>query len=87
MSRRSMTGTRSSTAPAGRHLGRLHVKLGFIGRGMHLEFCHPTYHTTTTSRTQTQDCRLAWSLENCNRMSLGEAETAPGMRANRPSIV
>jgi hypothetical protein len=26
------------------------LKLGFIGRGMHLEFCHPTYYTITTSR-------------------------------------
>jgi hypothetical protein len=26
------------------------LKLRFIGRGMHLEFCHPTYHTVTTSR-------------------------------------
>src|SRR5689334_13801881 len=26
------------------------LKLRFIGRGMHLEFCHPTYHTITTSR-------------------------------------
>ena len=26
------------------------LKLRYIGRGMHLEFCHPTYHTITTSR-------------------------------------
>ena len=26
------------------------LKLRFIGRGMHLEFCHPTYHSITTSR-------------------------------------
>ena len=26
------------------------LKLRYIGRGMHLEFCHPTYHNITTSR-------------------------------------
>jgi hypothetical protein len=26
------------------------LKLRYIGRGMHLEFCHPTYQTITTSR-------------------------------------
>ena len=26
------------------------LKPGFIGRGMHLTFEHPTYHTVTTSR-------------------------------------
>jgi len=26
------------------------LKQGFIGRGMHLMFDHPTYHTLTTSR-------------------------------------
>src|SRR6266581_6453605 len=26
------------------------LKLRYIGRGMHVEFCHPTYHTITTSR-------------------------------------
>jgi hypothetical protein len=26
------------------------LKVRFIGRGMHLEFQHPTYHTITTSR-------------------------------------
>ena len=25
------------------------LRLRYIGRGMHLEFCHPTYHTITTS--------------------------------------
>jgi hypothetical protein len=26
------------------------LKMRFIGRGMHIEFCHPIYHTITTSR-------------------------------------
>jgi hypothetical protein len=26
------------------------LKVRFIGRGIHLEFCHPTYHIITTSR-------------------------------------
>jgi hypothetical protein len=29
---------------------RLSLKPGFIGRGMHLVFEHPVYHTVTTSR-------------------------------------
>jgi hypothetical protein len=35
---------------AGSTWGGSMLKLRFIGRGMHLEFCHPTYHTITTSR-------------------------------------
>ena len=35
---------------AGPTWGGSMLKLRFIGRGMHLEFCHPTYHTITTSR-------------------------------------
>jgi hypothetical protein len=35
---------------AGSTWGSSMLKLQFIGRGMHLEFCHPTYHTITTSR-------------------------------------
>ena len=34
---------------AGSTLGGSMLKLRFIGRGMHIEFCHPTYHTITTS--------------------------------------
>jgi hypothetical protein len=34
---------------AGSTWGGSMLKLRFIGRGMHLEFCHPTYHTITTS--------------------------------------
>jgi hypothetical protein len=30
--------------------GLVGFKPGFIGRGMHLTFEHPTYHTVTTSR-------------------------------------
>ena len=30
--------------------GLTEFKPGFIGRGMHLTFEHPTYHTVTTSR-------------------------------------
>jgi hypothetical protein len=35
---------------AGSTWGGSMLKIRFIGRGMHLEFCHPTYHTITTSR-------------------------------------
>jgi len=35
---------------AGSTWGGSMLKLRYIGRGMHLEFCHPTYHTITTSR-------------------------------------
>lgn len=35
---------------AGSIWGGSMLKLRFIGRGMRLEFCHPTYHTITTSR-------------------------------------
>jgi hypothetical protein len=30
--------------------GLVGLKPGFIGRGMHLTFAHPTYHIVTTSR-------------------------------------
>jgi len=30
--------------------GLVGLKPGFIGRGMHLTFAHPTYHLVTTSR-------------------------------------
>jgi hypothetical protein len=42
---------------AGSTWGGSMLKLRFIGRGMHLEFCHPTYHTITTSRVV--DIRIA----------------------------
>src|SRR6266568_7307209 len=35
---------------AGSTWGGSMLKLRYIGRGMHLEFCHPTNHTITTSR-------------------------------------
>jgi hypothetical protein len=35
---------------AGSTWGGSMLKLRYIGRGMHLEFCHRTYHTITTSR-------------------------------------
>jgi len=35
---------------AGSTWGGSMLKLRFIGRGMHLEFRHPTHHTITTSR-------------------------------------
>jgi hypothetical protein len=35
---------------AGSTWGGSMLKLRYIGRGMQLEFCHPTYHTITTSR-------------------------------------
>jgi hypothetical protein len=35
---------------AGSTWGGSMLKLRYIGRGMHLEFCHPTYHTITNSR-------------------------------------
>ena len=35
---------------AGSTWGGSMLKLRYIGRGMHIEFCHPTYHTITTSR-------------------------------------
>jgi hypothetical protein len=35
---------------AGSTWGGSMLKLRFIGRGMHVEFYHPTYHTITTSR-------------------------------------
>ena len=42
---------------AGSTWGGSMLKLRYIGRGMHLEFCHPTYHTITTSRVV--DIRIA----------------------------
>ena len=35
---------------AGSTWGSSMLNLRFIGRGMHLEFCHRTYYTITTSR-------------------------------------
>jgi len=34
------------------------LKLRYIGRGMHVEFCHATYHTITTSRVVESGPRL-----------------------------
>ncbi len=55
------------------------LKLRFIGRGMHLEFRHPTYHTITTSRVVESGPRLEKTRED-----------APGpttLRSTKPDTV
>ena len=37
---------------AGSNWGGSMLKAGFIGRGMHMEFCHPEHETVVTSRVR-----------------------------------
>jgi hypothetical protein len=74
------------------------LKARFIGRGMHLEFLHPTYHSITTSRIV--DIRATGQLLNSSDLdsagrvaetgdgsSLDEdARRAPSGESSRPAV-
>ncbi len=55
---------------AGSTWGGSMIKLRFIGRGMHLEFRHPTFHTIITSRVV--------EIRACPRRTVPEPETVRG---------
>ena len=59
---------------AGSTWGGSMLKLRYIGRGMHLEFCHPTYHPTSTPPIRKWPGITAWA-------SCRHALTSPGTRA------
>jgi len=62
---------------AGSTWGGSMLKLRFIGRGIHLEFCHPTYHTIATSRVV--DIRIS-GLQAKKQVRAGQGSVGPGPR-------
>jgi len=64
-------------AIAGSTWGGSMLKLRYIGRGMHLEFCHPEYQTPiVTSRIQ----------EVRERLQLGSSNPMPAESASAPGL-
>jgi hypothetical protein len=77
-------------AIAGSTWGGSMLKLRYIGRGMHLEFCHPEYRTPiVTSRIQEVRERVHRDYEKSNATgnSLGAAKPAPADSVPAPSML
>jgi hypothetical protein len=77
-------------AIAGSTWGGSMLKLRYIGRGMHLEFCHPEYRTPiVTSRIQEvrERVRLDYEKSNATGNSPGTAKPAPTDSVPAPSML
>jgi hypothetical protein len=78
-------------AIAGSTWGGSMLKLRYIGRGMHLEFCHPEYRTPIiTSRIQEVRERIHLSFEkssSANDSPLGSAPPTPAESTPTPSML
>ena len=70
-------------AIAGSTWGGSMLKLRYIGRGMHLEFCHPEYRTPIiTSRIQEVRERIHLGLEDSSTANENPATSAQPMPTN-----
>jgi hypothetical protein len=70
-------------AIAGSTWGGSMLKLRYIGRGMHLEFCHPEYRTPiVTSRIQEVRERANFGFENASSANHSALSSTPPMPAN-----
>jgi hypothetical protein len=78
-------------AIAGSTWGGSMLKLRYIGRGMHLEFCHPEYRTPiVTSRIQEVRERAHLSFEessSVNNRRLSSTQTTAAESAPAPSML
>jgi hypothetical protein len=77
-------------AIAGSTWGGSMLKLRYIGRGMHLEFCHPEYRTPiVTSRIQEVRERVDFDYQksNATNNSLSSAKPAPTDSVPAPSML
>jgi hypothetical protein len=78
-------------AIAGSTWGGTMLKLRYIGRGMHLEFCHPEYRTPiVTSRIQEVRERIHFALEessSANNTPLNSAKPMPAESMPAPSML
>jgi hypothetical protein len=66
------------------------LKLRYIGRGMHLEFCHPEYRTPiVTSRIQEvrERVHLDYEKSNATDNPLGSAKLPPTDSVPAPSML
>src|ERR1700674_6141263 len=78
-------------AIAGSTWGGSMLKLRYIGRGMHLEFCHPEYRTPiVTSRIQEVRERIHLAFEkssSANDSPLSSAQPTPAESTPTPSML
>jgi hypothetical protein len=77
-------------AIAGSTWGGSMLKLRYIGRGMHLEFCHPEYRTPiVTSRIQEvrERVHLDYEKSNATGNPQGSAKLAPTDTVPAPSML
>jgi len=78
-------------AIAGSTWGGSMLKLRYIGRGMHLEFCHPEYRTPIiTSRIQEVRERIDLGLEDSstsNQNSVTSPQPMPAKSTPAPSML
>lgn len=78
-------------AIAGSTWGGSMLKLRYIGRGMHLEFCHPEYRTPiVTSRIQEVRERIHLSFEDStstNEIATNSTQPIPPESAPAPSML
>jgi hypothetical protein len=78
-------------AIAGSTWGGSMLKLRYIGRGMHLEFCHPEYRTPIiTSRIQEVRERIDLGLEDsstANQNSVTSPQPMPAKSTPAPSML
>jgi hypothetical protein len=75
-------------AIAGSTWGGSMLKLRYIGRGMHLEFCHPEYRTPiVTSRIQEVRERIHLRFEDSTSTNDNPAEPTPPESTVAPSML
>jgi hypothetical protein len=75
-------------AIAGSTWGGSMLKLRYIGRGMHLEFCHPEYRTPiVTSRIQEVRERIHLTFEESTSTSETQTQPIPPESTPAPSML